>query len=123
MRKFVTRRRLLFLILALLAARVAWVSWEAAFRNNVDAVSARFDQVLVGMDQKEVQRIMGKYKGTQTWSVNPDGSRRALADIWATAGRTLWVLYGADGTVVEKGANRAGFIDWLRRRLRFSLLF
>jgi hypothetical protein len=123
MRTFVTRRQLLFLISALLAARVAWVSWEASFRNNVDAVSARYDQVLVGMDRKEAQRIMGMYKGVQTFTLNPDGTKRALADGWTTAKGTLLIFYGADGKVVEKRVDRPGFIDWLRRRFPFSLPF
>jgi hypothetical protein len=123
MRTFVTRRQLSFLILVLLAAGVAWVCWEASFRNKADAVSARYEQVLIGMDQKEVQRIMGKYKGGQTFTLNPDGTKRALADVWTTADRTLWVLYGASGKVAEKMVDRAGFIEWLRRRFRFSLPF
>ncbi|HEV3117981.1 MAG TPA: hypothetical protein VGY58_13080, partial [Gemmataceae bacterium] len=123
MRTFVTRRRLLFLISALLVARIAWVTWEASFRNNVDAVSARYDQVLVGMDRNEVQRIMGMYKVGQTVTLNPDGTKRPLAVVWATAKGALWILYGADGKVVKKWVDRPGFIHWLRSRFPFPFPF
>jgi hypothetical protein len=114
----------LLVLLEIIVIIGAWLALDAAAVWIIDSpLISRFDNVQLGMEQKEAHRIMGT-PNAAAGSIGPDGTERLLSEGWQGHDVVAWTDV-ANGKVTDKrtDVNRSpSFIDWFVTKIE-SLRF